>query len=601
MGGRDLAKRRHPFPHALFVTIGARAMPRCPIFQGEIMSQKRIVVVGGTAAGPKAAARAKRLDQNAEVILLQKVPELSMASCGYPYYVAGDFKEREKLLCTPAGVVRDPNFFNGAKGVTAMVGTEVTKIDRAGKYVSWTRPLTGEAGMLPYDKLILCTGASPRVPPIPGRELAGVTTLNSLADADNLRHLAEKGLARRAVIVGGGLIGMETCEALLKSGLDVTVVEAVPQTLGFLDAELAKLVENHARSKGAKIITGVGIAALEGENGAVRAARLADDTVLPCDLVVLAIGAVPNSALARDAGLALGVAGAISVDEFMRTSDPDIYAAGDCIEVPHRITGQKVHAPFGDLANLEGRVAGENAVLGDTVRFPGTIGSGICKVFDFGAGSTGLSERRAREAGFDVVTAINASPDKPGFMGDAKPLVSKMIADRKTGRILGFACVGQGEVNRQVAEMAVAVAAGWTVDELAMADLPYAPPYSQAIDHAIATAHILQNKMRGLMTGVVSLEVKERLDAGRKIYLLDVRGPSEFEEMRLGLGEALIPLGQLRERLDELPADKDTEIVPYCKVSMRGYEAQRILEAAGYANVAVMEGGLMAWPFEREK
>lgn len=564
------------------------------------MSQKRIVVVGGTAAGPKAAARAKRLDQNAEVVLLQKAPELSMASCGYPYYVAGDFKEREKLLCTPAGVVRDPNFFNGAKGVTAMVGTEVTRIDRTAKYVSWTRPQTGEAGMLPYDKLILCTGASPRVPPIPGRELSGVTTLNSLADADNLRHLAEKGLARQAVIVGGGLIGMETCEALIKSGLDVTVVEAVPQALGFLDVELAKLVENHARSKGAKIITGVGISALEGEDGTVRAARLADGTVLPCDLVVLAIGVVPNSGLAREAGLTLGVAGAISVDEFMRTSDPDIYAAGDCIEVTHRITGQKVHAPFGDLANLEGRVAGENAVLGDAVRFPGTIGSGICKVFDFGAGSTGLSERRAREAGFDVVTAINASPDKPGFMG-AKPLVSKMIADRKTGRILGFACVGQGEVNRQVAEMAVAVAAGWTVDELAMADLPYAPPYSQAIDHAIATAHILQNKMRGLMNGVVSLEVKTRLDAGKKIYLLDVRGPSEFEEMRLGLGETLIPLGQLRGRLDELPADKDTEIVPYCKVSMRGYEAQRILEAAGYSNVSVMEGGLMAWPFAREK
>ncbi len=564
------------------------------------MSQKRIVVVGGTAAGPKAAARAKRLDQSADVVLLQKAPELSMASCGYPYYVAGDFKEREKLLSTPAGVVRDPNFFNGAKGVTAMVGTEVTRIDRAGKYVSWTRPQTGEAGMLPYDKLILCTGASPRVPPIPGRELAGVTTLNSLADADNLRHLAENGLARQAVIVGGGLIGMETCEALLKSGLDVTVVEAVPQTLGFLDSELAKLVENHARAKGAKIITGVGISALEGEDGTVRAARLADGTVLPCDLVVLAIGVVPNSGLAREAGLTLGVAGAISVDEFMRTSDPDIYAAGDCIEVTHRITGQKVHAPFGDLANLEGRVAGENAVLGDAVRFPGTIGSGICKVFDFGAGSTGLSERRAREAGFDVVTAINASPDKPGFMG-AKPLVSKMIADRTTGRILGFACVGQGEVNRQVAEMAVAVAAGWTVDELAMADLPYAPPYSQAIDHAIATAHILQNKMRGLMNGVVSLEVKDRLDAGKKIYLLDVRGPSEFEEMRLGLGETLIPLGQLRARLDELPADKDTEIVPYCKVSMRGYEAQRILEAAGYSNVSVMEGGLMAWPFAREK
>lgn len=564
------------------------------------MSQKRIVVVGGTAAGPKAAARAKRLDQSAEVILMQKVPELSMASCGYPYYVAGDFKEREKLLCTPTGVVRDPNFFNGAKGVTAMVGTEATAIDRVAKQVSWTRPRTGETGVLPYDKLILCTGAIPRIPPIPGRELAGVTTLNSLADADSLRHLAEKGLARQAVIVGGGLIGMETCEALIKSGLDVTVVEAVPQILGFLDPELAKLVEKHALSKGAKIITGVGIAALEGEGGKVGAARLTDGTVLPCDLVVLAIGVVPNSTLAREAGLTLGATGGVSVDEFMRTSDPDIYAAGDCIEVTHRITGQKVHAPFGDLANLEGRVAGENAVLGDVVRFPGTIGSGICKVFDFGAGSTGLSERRAREAGFDVVTAINAGPDKPGFMG-AKPLISKMIADRATGRILGFACVGQGDVNRQVAEVAVAVAAGWTVDELAMADLPYAPPYSQAIDHALATAHILQNKMRGLMNGMPSLEVKNRLDAGKKIYLLDVRGPSEFEEMRLGLGETLIPLGQLRGRLNELPADKNTEIVPFCKVSMRGYEAQRILLAAGYSNVTIMEGGLMAWPFEREK
>jgi NADPH-dependent 2,4-dienoyl-CoA reductase/sulfur reductase-like enzyme/rhodanese-related sulfurtransferase len=563
------------------------------------MVPKRIVVIGGTAAGPKAAARASRLDQDAEVILLQKAPELSMASCGYPYYVSGLFKEREKLLCTPAGVVRDPAFFAGAKGITAMVGTEAVRIDRNAKVVNWINA-SGETGMLAYDKLILCTGSVPKMPPIPGRDLQGVTTLHSMADADRMRAWAEHSRGKNAVIVGGGLIGMEACEALHESGVHVTVVEALPQILGFLDTELALLVENHARSKGATILTGTGITALEGEDGHVSKVRLADGRELPCDLVVMAIGVAPNVTLAKDAGLELGQFGGIAVNDFMGTSDPDIYAAGDCVEVTNRLTGKKMLAPYGDLANLEGRVAGENAVLGDAVRFPGTIGSGICKVFDFTAASTGLSERRAREAGFDVVTAINASPDKPGFMG-AKPLVSKMIADRATGRILGFACVGPGEVNRQAAEMAVAVAAGWTVDDMAMADLPYAPPYSQAIDHAIATAHILQNKMRGLMTGISAVEAKALFDAGGPLYVLDVRGPEEFKEMRLGRGETLIPLGQLRKRLTELPEDKSATILSFCKVSMRGYEAQRILQKAGYTDVRVMEGGLVAWPYAKEQ
>lgn len=563
------------------------------------MVPKRIVVIGGTAAGPKAAARASRLDQDAEVILLQKAPELSMASCGYPYYVSGLFKEREKLLCTPAGVVRDPAFFAGAKGITAMVGTEAVRIDRDAKVVNWINT-SGETGMLAYDKLILCTGSVPKMPPIPGRDLQGVTTLHSMADADRMRAWAERSRGKNAVIVGGGLIGMEACEALHESGVHVTVVEALPQILGFLDTELALLVENHARSKGVTILTGTGITAMEGEDGHVSKVRLADGRELPCDLVVMAIGVAPNVTLAKDAGLELGQFGGIAVNDFMGTSDPDIYAAGDCVEVTNRLTGKKMLAPYGDLANLEGRVAGENAVLGDAVRFPGTIGSGICKVFDFTAASTGLSERRAREAGFDVVTAINASPDKPGFMG-AKPLVSKMIADRATGRILGFACVGPGEVNRQAAEMAVAVAAGWTVDDMAMADLPYAPPYSQAIDHAIATAHILQNKMRGLMTGISAVEAKALFDAGGPLYVLDVRGPEEFKEMRLGRGETLIPLGQLRKRLTELPEDKSATILSFCKVSMRGYEAQRILQKAGYTDVRVMEGGLVAWPYAKEQ
>jgi len=564
------------------------------------MTRKRIVVIGGTAAGPKAASRAKRLDEQAEVTLLQKAPELSMASCGYPYYVAGEVRERNALLCTPAGVVRDAAFFAGAKGVAALVETEVTTIDRKAKTVSWKRPATGETGHLPYDKLIIATGSVPKVPPIPGRELAGVATLSSLADADALRALAATNKGQQAVIVGGGLIGMETCEALVTAGLGVTVVEALPRILSFLDPELALLVEKHAQSKGATILTGAGIGEILGRDGQVSGVRLADGRELPCSLVVMAIGVAPNVALAQAAGLTIGKRGGIATDAHMRTSDPDIYAAGDCVEVKNRLTGQPMLAPLGDLANLEGRVAGENAVLGDVATFPGAIGSGICKVFDFAAAATGLSERRAREAGFEVMTAVNASPDKPGFMG-AKPLVSKLIAEAKTGRILGFACVGPGNVNRQAAEMAMAIIGNLTVDDVATADLPYAPPYSLAIDHAIATAHILQNKMQGLMRGASSVAVKARLDAGEEPFLLDVRGPREFEEMRLGLGETLVPLGQLRKRLGELPTDKDAPIVTYCMVSMRGYEAQRVLEANGYTNVTVMEGGLRAWPFKMEK
>jgi NADPH-dependent 2,4-dienoyl-CoA reductase/sulfur reductase-like enzyme len=468
------------------------------------MSTKRIVIIGGSAAGPKAAARAKRLDEEAEVTLLQKAPELSMASCGYPYYVSGEVDSRDALLATPAGVVRDPVFFAGAKGVAAMVNTEVTAIDREKHTVAWKNLQTGETGNLPYDKLILTTGARSRIPPIPGRDLEGVSTMGSLQNADKLRALAAANKGRKAIIVGGGLIGMEACEALVTAGLHVTVVEAVPQILTFLDPELSMLVANHARAKGATLLTGVGIAEILGQNGAVTGAKLADGRELPCDLLVMAIGVVPNTDLAKAAGLALGATGALVTDAHMRTSDPDIYAAGDCVEVINRLTGKPMHAPFGDLANLEGRVAGENAVLGDVATFPGTIGSGICKVFDFGAGSTGLSEFRAKQAGFDVVTAINASPDKPGFMG-ANLVISKIVAEAATGKILGFQCVGAGNVNRQVAEMAMAILGGLTGDDVAMADLPYAPPYSLAIDHAVATAHILQNKRRGLMHGETTL------------------------------------------------------------------------------------------------
>ncbi len=565
------------------------------------MANKRIVVIGGSAAGPKAAAKARRIDENAEVIIIQKDPDLSMASCGYPYYVGGYFDDRNQLLCTPTGIVRDPKFYLNAKAIEARTNTEVLAIDREAHTLSLSDTLTGETGSLRYDKLIIATGATPKMPPVPGADLKGITTLQSMQDADFLRKIRDDHSITKAVIIGGGLIGIETCEALQLAGMEITVIELLPQLLTFLDWDLAKLVENHVREKNANVITGNGIAAFLGESGTLTGVKLANGTELPCELAVVAIGVTPNVKLARASGLSIGVTGGIAVNEYLQTSDADIYACGDCIEVTHRLTGRKVLAPYGDLANLEGRVAGENAVLGNTVTFPGTIQTGICKVFDYAAGSTGLSETAARQLGYeDIVAVINASPDKPGFMQGAL-LVTKLVADRKSGKILGAQCIGPGNVNRQIAQWAMAVMGGLTVDDMVNADLPYAPPFSLAIDHGIAAAHLLQNKLKHRLKGLTPREVKNKLDAGQTPFILDVRGPDEFEQMRLGIGETLIPLGALRRRLSELPQDKEREIICYCKISLRGYEAALVLEANGWKNVRVMEGGIMAWPYAREK
>lgn len=564
-------------------------------------SKRRIVVVGGSAAGPKAAAKARRIDNSAEVTILQKEGDLSMASCGYPYYVGGCFDDRNMLICTPAGVVRNPQFYLNAKDIAAKVNTEVTAIDRAKRTVSFRNTLSGETGEMGYDRLILATGAVPRMPPIPGVDLEGITTLQSMRDADFLRKVRDEGIIKKAVVVGGGLIGIETCEALQLAGIEITVVELLPQLLMFLDWELAKLIENHVKGKGANVITDNGIAAFLGENGRLAGVKLQNGTELPCELAVVAIGVRPNVTLAQSAGLEIGETGGIRVNEYMQTSDPDIYAVGDCVETVHRITGKKVLAPLGDLANLQGRVAGENAASTNSVTFPGTIQTGICKVFDFAAGSTGLSETAARRLGYhDIVTVINASPDKPGFM-EGKLLVTKLVADAKSGRILGGQCVGPGNVNRQIAQWAMAIQGRLTVEEMVNADLPYAPPFSLAIDHGIAAAHILQNKMKGRMKGISCTEVHRRVAGGESLLLIDVRQPEEYEQMRLGIGEILMPLGALRKRLGELPQDREREVVCYCKISLRGYEAALVLEGHGWKNVKVMEGGIMAWPFPREK
>ncbi|MGE4351448.1 MAG: FAD-dependent oxidoreductase [Bdellovibrionales bacterium] len=566
------------------------------------MSAKKIVVIGGSAAGPKAAAKARRTDETAEIILIQKDADLSMASCGYPYYVGGTFDQRAMLISTAYGAVRDPSFFMKTKGIDARTLTEAVSIDRQKKTVKIKDLKNGQEEEISYDSLILTTGATPVFPPVPGRELQGITTLQSMKDADYLRKVRDEGIVKKAVIIGGGLNGLEACEALNLAKIDTAIVERLPHLLSFLDEEMAMLVENHLRSKKVELYLENGLASFVGENGKLTGVQLQDGKTLPCDLAVVAVGVRPNAALAKEAGLEIGATGGIVVDTQMRTSDPDIYAAGDCIEIPQLITGKKVHAPYGDLANLEGRVAGENAALAQpTAQFPGTLQTGICKVFDFAAGTTGLSEKTARQNGFDdIETVINASPDKPGFM-TGKLLISKMVVDRKTGRVLGVQCVGPGDVSKQIAIWATALKGELGVEDMVNADLPYAPPFSLAIDHSIATAHLMQNKLAGRLKGVSAAQVKEKMGSLDRPLLLDVRDAKEYEAMHLGLGEKLVPLDELHDRLGEISDNKEQEIVCYCKISLRGYEAALLLEAKGYKKVRVMEGGVMAWPYAREK
>lgn len=557
----------------------------------------KIVIIGGSAAGPKVASKARRMDQNADITLIQRDENLSMATCGYPYFIGGLFDDKNKLICTPTGRIRDPKFFADTKKIHALTSTEATKIDRQNKTVVIKDLSSGSEKILNYDKLVICTGSSAIKPPIKGIEAKGISLLKDMKDAEYLKDIAKNKKARKAVIVGGGLIGIETAEALELAGMDITIVEMQNQILPFLDFEMAKLTENYLRSKNIKLITGAGASEFISKNGNLTAVKLSNGEQIECELAVISIGVKPNIKLAKECGLEIGQKNGIKVNKFMQTSDPDIYAAGDCVEILNAITGEKMLWPMGDAANLQGRLVGQNIIIGNTAEYPGTIMTGICKIFDYEAGSTGLSEAMAKKEGFaNIVTLIHAAPDKPGFMG-GKPIIIKLVANKYARRLLGAQIIGQGDVSKRIAIAATAIQANMTVSDLICLDLPYAPPFSPAIDNFLTAIHVLENKLYDRLEGISSIEVKKLVDAKENIQLLDVRGEDEFETTQLGLNEMLIPLGQLRDKAESMLKDKDQLIVTYCKISLRGYEAYSILKSLGYTNVKALEGGLLSWPF----
>lgn len=550
----------------------------------------KIVVIGANAAGAKAASKAKRINPNAEITLIDRGNFISYGACGIPYYVSDAVAEVKELMSTAAGVVRDTPFFKKVKGVTVRANTEVTGIDRESQIVHLREAMHGQTSSLEYDRLILAMGSSSLIPAIKNVNLLNILTVKSIEDAEVLKNCAISGDA--ACIVGGGLIGLETAEALRQKGMQVTVIEMRDQLLpGILDPEMSFLVEKQLKLQGVTVITGKAVTGFIGDV-AVEGV-LAGDQRFPADLVVLAPGVTPNAELARSAGLEVGITGAISVDNRLCTNDPHIYACGDCCETTHLITGRKVHIPLGSTANKQGRVAGINAAGGDAT-FTGVIGTSILRVFNMNVGKTGLTEAEARANGFEVETVLSPSHDKAHFFPGAKPIVLKLVAESKTGRILGLQAAGEGVVDKRIDVAATAITFGATAEQLSQLDLAYAPPYSTAMDNLIVAADILKNKRAGHARGISPHEVKRKFDAGDDFILLDVRSPAEHGEVGIE-GAQLIPLGMLREKLEELPRDK--EIITFCKISLRGYEAQKMLDAAGFENTKFMDGGILAWPY----
>lgn len=560
----------------------------------------KVLIIGGVAAGPKAASKIIRMNPQADITIIEKGEFLSYAGCGLPYYVSGEIKEQKNLMETPAGTLRDSAFFQDVKNLHVKNRTEALEIDRENKKVRIKELDSGTESWIAYDKLVIASGAEPVIPPIPGIDKRNVFTLHGVNDAEGIKSLLKLQKARDVVVIGGGLIGVETTEALVSHGCRVTIVEMLPRLLGILDWEIARLIEQHLEAKGVKVMTktkALSLDTVEGQDPGIVNEVRTDQGGVPADMVILAIGVRPNIKLAKQAGFNIGEkTKAIQVDDHMRTSDPDIYAAGDCVESKDRLTGKPCFVPLGSTANKQGRVAGINICDGDEI-FPGVLGSTVCKVFDYCVARTGLTEEMAKVEGYDTVTALAPAPDRAHYMPQARPLFLKIVADKRTGRLLGVQATGPGDGAKRIDVAATAITAGMTLDQVANLDLSYAPPYSSAMDNLITAANVARNKRDGKMHGIPAEEVYRKIENKEDFVFLDVRSPGEHEQVRLP-GSVLIPLGQLRQRLNELPKEK--EIVAFCKISLRGYEAALILQAAGFENVKVLDGGILMWPYEKE-
>ncbi|MDD2556907.1 MAG: FAD-dependent oxidoreductase [Desulfuromonas sp.] len=555
--------------------------------------RQRILIIGGVAAGMKTACRLRRLDPDADIKVIDRTNNISYGACPLPYYIEGLYDDIYEVRKTPNGVLRDESFFARIKGFETLTRTEALKINRADKTVLIRHLDSGEETELGYDKLVMATGNEPIMPPLPGMELPGVLPLKTMEQAQEIDRLTHEG--KNAVIIGAGLIGLEMAEALSVRGLNVTVIEMKGQVLASaLDFSMAAMVHHELKRHKVNLCLAEPLERIEGHDHVTTV--VTSKGTYPADLVVVAVGVRPAVQLAKDAGIVLGPTGAIAVNAYMQSSDPDIYAAGDCAECTDFLSNKKVYVPLGSTANKHGRVVANN-IGGRYEQFPGILGSLAVKVFDLHVARTGMSSADARLIGLNPESIVVSAFDYAHLYPGNKPIVMKLIVERTSRKILGAQVVGPGVVDKRADVIATAITLGASVDQLAQLDLCYAPPFSNAMDVLHQAANAMRNKLDGLAESLSSVAVKQLLDNNEKFIFLDVRSPAEHAKERIK-GATLIPLGALRQKLTDLPIN--TLIVPFCKMSLRGYEAQLILQQAGFRNVRYMEGGILGWPYEVE-
>jgi NADPH-dependent 2,4-dienoyl-CoA reductase/sulfur reductase-like enzyme/rhodanese-related sulfurtransferase len=550
------------------------------------MPRRRIVIIGGVAGGASAAARARRLSEEAEIIVVERGPHVSFANCGLPYFVGGEIAGRDDLL------VHTPETLRRRFNLDVRVWTEAARIDRGRREVELHDLTSNTYSREPYDALLLSTGAAPLKPPIPGIARPGHFTVRNVPDVEAIVAWISAQQARRAVVVGGGYIGLEMTEQLRRRGLSVALAEALPQVMAPLDPEMAAWLHQELHSHQVALHLNDGVAAFEppttGERAAASVVVLRSGTRLPADLVILGLGVRPEIDLARDAGLEIGERGGIRVDEHLQTSDPHIWAVGDAIEVRDAVTGAWSLIPLAGPANRQGRLAADN-ICGRDSRYKGTWGTAILRLFDLTAACTGASEKALRKAGmpFEVVHLHPGS--HAGYYPGAKPLALKLLYAPGTGTLLGAQVVGSDGVDKRLDVLATALQAGMTVHDLAELELAYAPPFSSAKDPVNLAGMVAQNVLHGDVK-VIQWHELAGLDPHSSL-VLDVRDDAERREGWIP-GSVHIPLPALRSRLSELPRDR--EIIPYCRSGQRSYYASRILLQHGF-RVRNLSGSYRTW------
>ncbi|MEI6101728.1 MAG: FAD-dependent oxidoreductase [Eubacteriales bacterium] len=476
----------------------------------------RIVIIGAVAAGTSAAAKARRNTEDAEIVIYEKGQTISYSGCGMPYFLGGDIENESELI------PRDAAFFKSKYNVDIYTGYEVMSVDPQNKKLQ----IKDAAGALfedSFDRLLFATGANAVVPPIKGADGEHVFVLRDILDMQKIHAFIEKKKPQGAVIVGSGFIGMEMCESLMKVGIRVTLLEKQETVCPWLDRDMSVYVLQYLEKKGINTKTGVSVGQIE-ENKVV----LADKTETHADLVLLAAGTVPNTALAWQAGVQMGVTGAIAVNERMETNLPDIYACGDCIEETNIITGKPVYCPLGSTANKTGRIAGDR-MTGGSLAFRGILGTGIYKIFDLVVAKTGLSEDQAKTEGYDVAVCHNIKQDKPEYM-HGQEMVIKAVADQKSGRLLGAQIIGYAGVDKRIDVFATAITFGAKAEDLFHLDLAYAPPFATTKDPVHYTGMILDNAIRLHRSLMTPEELYNLIISGKKYVLIDTRAPKQYEQ-----------------------------------------------------------------------